>query len=184
MSLIAPNVDEAEAQPILSREFEAAKLLISQLKMMGENLDEDLVGDMVEGETELFEAIDRVCGQIGEDAALVEALKIQEKQLEARRHRLEMRNRARKDAVENALRLTKRSKHRNALCDINVARKAPPSLEIVNEAMIPARYWIPGEPKLDKRLLLSDVKEAIASNGGIEGVKLAEPHEISSWKWS
>jgi hypothetical protein len=151
---------------------------------MGENLDEDLMGDLAEGETELFEAIDRVCGQISEDAALVKALKIQEQQLEARRHRLEKRNQAREDAIENALRLAKRSKHRNPLCDINVSRKAPPSLEIFDEAMIPGRYWIPGEPKLDKRLLLSDVKDAVASQSSIEGVKLAEPREISAWKWT
>jgi hypothetical protein len=163
--------------------MEAAKLLISQLKLMGEGLDEDLVGDMVEGETQLFEAIDAVCGQMSEDQALITALKTQEAQLEARRKRLEKRNEARKGAVGNALRLCQRRHHRNPLCDIRT-RKAAPSLEIVDEALIPSRYFIAGDPKLDKRLLLSDLKDAVEAGRNIDGVKLTTDGEIIAWSWS
>lgn len=44
-------------------------------------------------------------------------------------------------------------------------RKCPPSVEVVNEDEIPATYWIPQDPKLDKAAALSLLKEGVEIPG-------------------
>ena len=180
-----PKDFRAPSHPTLHRELQAAKLLVEQLKTteaLDSEEDADLLADMVEGETNLFGAIDAVIQKIHADLALVDAMKIQEDQLSARRKRFEERNQRRKWAIENALIAVGKPRHRNPLCDIST-RKAARSLEITDESAIPGSYWISGEPKLDKRLLLSDLKDAVSDGQEIEGVKLSEERTIKAWSW-
>ena len=51
-------------------------------------------------------------------------------------------------------------------------RQGAPALEVVAEDKIPAAYWKPQPPKLDRQGLLAALKAGTA----IEGAALAPPH--------
>jgi hypothetical protein len=167
--------------------LEAVKLLISQLKITegigNEEGDDELIADMVEMETQLYEAIGLVIERIHADDTLVEGMKLAEARIEARRKRFADRNERRKFAIANALQLAKRPKFEHPLVTIS-RRNAPPHSEVVAEHEIPAKYWKPAEPQLDKRLLLADLKQAKIDGVKIGGAILVEGEMTTAWRWS
>lgn len=178
-----PKADDA---PDLRAEMEAAKLLIQQLRgfhEVGDEDDEEVISDMVEGETNLFEAIGATLEKISHDMTHIEALKIHEERLKTRRERLKARNERRKWAIENALTLAKKSQLSHPLCNLNQT-KSPPKVEVVHEADLPGHYWERGAPTLDKRKLLADLKAAKNDGFEIPGARLAGGDPLIRWKWS
>src|SRR5204862_369902 len=70
---------------VIRRETEAARLLLTGMRdTIGEE-DMALLADTLEGETNLFEAIDTALAEIDETEALISGLKEKEKQFSARR---------------------------------------------------------------------------------------------------
>lgn len=170
------------SQPRLHQELEAAKLLISQLKIIDEDGDPELLADMIEGSTNLTEAVDATLSTIGEDLAMAEALKAQEAQLKARRERFERRAQQKKFAIQNAMTLIGNPKMERPLCTIG-KRKGGQSAEIVEEYEIPGCYWEPSEPTLNKKLLLADLKAAKEAGIEIPGAKLVTGEDTFSFRW-
>ena len=65
--------------------------------------DEDLIIDCVEGETSLFELIDRVMADDAEDAGHIAGIKVRQDDLRERKARLERRQSVRRSVVQAAL---------------------------------------------------------------------------------
>lgn len=70
---------------------------------LAEAEDEDLTLDMVEGETSLFELIDRVMNDDAEDGSHISGIKARQDELRDRKARLERRQKVRRSVVHAAL---------------------------------------------------------------------------------
>jgi len=187
MSELSVQDRPTQSAPTLNAELEAVKLLISQLKITegigDEENDDELIADMVEGQTQLYEAIGLVIERIHADDTLVEGMKLAEARIEARRKRFADRNERRKFAIANALQLAKKPKFEHPLVTIS-RRNAPPHSEVLAEHELPAKYWKLKDPEVDKRLLLADLKAAELAGEKISGAILIKGEQITAWSWS
>lgn len=133
--------------------------------------DEQAVADAIEGETDLRSAIEVAVDRIASNDALVAAIKDRVDGLNSRRKRLDAQTETLRTAIGVAMEVA--TIKRLELADGTVTLKATPASAIVtDEAVIPAKFWKPQEPRLDKRAVLDALKASEAvpgatlSNGG------------------
>lgn len=157
----------------LYQEINAAKRLREDLaSLMGD--DPDLARDVVEGETDLNEAMLEAVDLFCRDKVAIDAIKAHIQLMETRMARLEKRQETIRVLVGVALEQAGRKSVETALGTASL-RNTPPSLIVKSEdeADIPTKYWKQGKPTLDKKRLAADlkagdtVKGARMSNGGV-----------------
>ena len=143
----------------IRQETEAAKaLLLGMRAMIGEE-DMALLADTLEGETDLFEAIDTALAEIDESEALILGLKEKEGQFSKRRRAMEERVKRFRSLVEQAMAVAEQQKLRRPTATLTL-RKLPPDVVVTSEADIPSEFFVPQPPPpptLDKAAL----KEAL-----------------------
>lgn len=106
----------------------------------------------------------------GEDLALVQGIAVYSKKLQDRKKRIEDRIEIRPALMANALDLAELPRLETPVG--TVTRKAlPPKAIVLEEADIPARFYVPQEPRLDRVALLNALKERAAAIAEIK----AEP---------
>lgn len=159
----------AEVEFTLRRQAEAAKKLLSTLKETGDNEDDELVVDTIEGETGLIEAIDAALAEIDECEILITGLKAKEEAFADRRRREESKAERIKALIEQAMLTTEQMSLRLPVATLTLTQRAP-GLIVTNEADIPTKFWIEQErpaPKLDRKALTAALrdKEAIPGAG-------------------
>lgn len=154
----------------LIREGEAAKALISALGEIGK--DDLLAADMIEGETGLFEAIDAALARLGELEAHDDGLEQYIKRLSARRERLGNQAASIRVSLLMAMDAAGLRKVERPAATLSITKQPPKSI-VTNEADIPPDYWTRGEPKLDRKRLLADLK----SGKDIPGATLSNQAE-------
>lgn len=154
----------------LHLQTEAAKALRENLKdIIGD--DESLAADMVEGQTDINEAIQAAVALVAQDETHAKAIGEHIKALETRKHRLSERAEMTRTAIAIAMDQAGKKKVETALGTVSV-RSVPPSVQVTEEAEIPTEFWRSSEPKLDKKALLAALKDkkaipgATLSNGG------------------
>jgi len=155
----------------LRREAEAARRLISGLQELQGDDDLQLRHDMVEGETGLVEVVAQALGEINECNIMITGIREQESWLGERRERLTRRKETLSALVEQAMLSTELTSLRLPGATLSVVRR-PRSLEIVQEADIPARFWVlpePPAPRLDRKALLAALNDAQDVPGAILG---------------
>lgn len=139
---------------------------------LAEHDDPQLILDMIEGETDLTEAIAIVYSEIADDEAMVAGLKAKIEEFSERKARLEKANETRRNVILMAMEKAGLKTLKCPLATITV-RDVPPSVVVTDEPAIPAEFWKPQDPKLDKKALAEAVKSGAAvpgaqlSNGGI-----------------
>jgi hypothetical protein len=154
----------------LFNETRAAEVLKEQIRVIAGD-DEDLLRDMLEGETHLRPLMAAVCEAVGTDEGLISGLKQAENNLAQRRARIEQRIELRRTALMTAME-TANLKSFEAPTGTITLKATPPQALILDEAAVPSEYWKPQDPKLDKRAVLAALKEGAAipgtqlSNGG------------------
>lgn len=146
----------------IAREIEAARTLRDALGADAD--DAELLHDMVEGETSLFEMIDGVINLIREDQEVLDGIAARKKDLETRKERIEFRQSKRKAKIEQALAIFgERTLQRP---EITLTLKRNPARLVINdESEIPSQFYKRGEPKLDKAGLKRCLKEGEAVPG-------------------
>jgi hypothetical protein len=147
----------------IQREAEAAKAIRESLAKLGET-DADLVLDMTEGETSLFECIDALLLRMASDKALVVGTESVISDLEARKRRVEKRIEFDRGLIEQAMAIAELSKIERPAATLSLANRAP-SLRIDSEADIPAEFWTAGAPKLERKAITDALKEGRAIPG-------------------
>lgn len=136
-----------------------------------EGNDEQLIQDMIAGSSNLAETIAIVYAETIEQDALAEGLKITIDLLQRRLSRLETAAESRRRVICQAMERAEIESIKTPLATLSM-RTLPPKVVLTDERRIPAEYWKPQEPKLDKRALLDDLKNgfkidgAELSNGG------------------
>lgn len=78
-----------------------------------------------------------------------------------------------KESLQSTMEETGKLKFKTSLNTYNI-QKNPPSLKIVDESLIPKDYWVSQAPKLNKKEVLTHLK-----NGGeIEGVEVQQTKSL------
>lgn len=117
--------------------------------------DAELFRDMVEGETSLFEMIDAIYDAISADQEIVDGIEARVQSLGVRSARISERISWRRAKIEAAL-MVYGDKIERPEATFYLSNRAPKVI-VTDEALIPAKYFVPGEPKLDKTLLKKDL---------------------------
>ena len=152
----------------LNKQMEAAHALREAL---GTD-DDDLLRDSIEGETDLHEMITTTVLSMDEDTILADGLKGHLDALNQRHQRVRKRIETKRAAIEQAMVIGELTSLELPTMTVSVKRR-PPGLQITDEAAIPAEFWKPKDPALDKRSLLAALKDektvpgAQLDNGGV-----------------
>jgi hypothetical protein len=134
------------------------------------DLDEETLADTLEGLTDLREMLAELIRSALDDEALVVGLSTRLSDLKVRMERLEARAKRKRQ-------LARRVMSDAVIATLTVAdftaslKQAPPAVEVLAEDKIPAVYWKPQPPKLDKQGILAALKLGTA----IDGAALAAP---------
>jgi Siphovirus Gp157 len=149
-----------DARRDLEKELAAAEALKFQLtSIYGEGEpDTVLLKDMVEGETNLFETIDRILLQIALDEANLVGLDKSKSTMEGRKKRIEGRVDTMRTMLASALEILEEKSFERPLATITL-KPTPRKVLITDEAAIPAKFWKSADPTLSKK----DLAEAIKS---------------------
>ena len=145
-----------DVQHELSKEAAAARaLLLSCKEALGD--DEQAIADTVEGETNLVEAIGAAVMRLNELAAHSDGLGAYIKAMHERVDRFEAQTDRIRQAIANAMDAGGLKKVELPHATLSL-RAAAEKLGAVNEADIPARFFVDQAPKLDRRALLAELK--------------------------
>jgi len=96
--------------------------------------------------------------------AEIEGFKQEEKRLSEKRKPLENKIKSLKSYIEESMRTTNKLKFKSKLFSFNIQNNAP-SVSILDNNIIPKEYFIEQQPVLDKRKLLTDLKEGLKIEG-------------------
>lgn len=144
-------------------EFENADEITEEMQEMADNLN-----------VEIEEKCDNYAKMIRNMEADIEAFKNQEKIFNEKRKSAENKVKWLKQNLQASMELQNRKKVKTDLFSFNIQKNAP-SLEITNEKNIDDSYYII-ERKLNKKELLSDIKEGLIIDG--VGIKQTESLRI------
>ncbi|WP_322882876.1 MULTISPECIES: siphovirus Gp157 family protein [Sinorhizobium] len=152
----------------IHRQTEAAKSLLSSLRDQGVEDDAELVADTIEGETSLVEAIEAAMAEIDEEEAHIIGLTAKIEEFSARKDAKKRRVERTRALIEQAMLATDQTSMKLPTATLSLTKRAP-GLIIVDESDIPTKYWIEQPapaPKLDKKALAADLREAKAAIPG------------------
>lgn len=147
----------------IDREAEAAKGLRESLAKLAEG-DEELMLDMIEGETSLVECIDALLLRGAADKSLAVGIDAVMADLQARKARVEKRIAFDRALIEQAMMVAEITKLERPAATLSLSNRQA-ALRVDNEADIPAEFWITGAPKLDRKALSAALKEGRAVTG-------------------
>ena len=165
----------------LHREIEAARILLANYRdIIGD--DEQAQADTVEGETGLIEAIQRGVGRLSEVEAMIAGLNSRMEKLKARCDRLSKQAEHLRTSLQTAMEVGGRKTVETELATLSRS-PTPPKVVVTKEEDIPANYWVRGEPKLDKKTLLADLK-SLSAGKKIPGAELSNGGETLRISWS
>ena len=138
-------------------------------------LDSDTVADTLEGITDLRAMLAQVVRSALEQEALAAGLSTRIAEMKSRLERLETSaKRKRQLALQT---MTEAQITKITEPDFTAAsRSGAPTLEVSDEAKIPAVYWKPQPPKLDRQGVLA----ALKAGTEVEGALLAPPQPVLS----
>ena len=139
------------------------------------DIDEETLADTLEGLTDLHEVMAAVVRSALVDEALAEGLKGHIETLQKRLRRLTDRASARRQIARDAM--VEVDIRKIAAPDFTVSvRPGSPALVVTDEGAIPAPYWQPREPRLDRLGLLNDLKRGTP----VAGAALSNPEPVLS----
>lgn len=90
--------------------------------------------------------------------AQAKAIKDEEARLADRRKSIENNVRRLRESLEQAMNDVGMKRIKTELFSFNI-QKNPPSIEVLNDSVIPKGYFIEQEPKLDRKAILQDLKD-------------------------
>lgn len=154
----------------LSHEIQRWKQLREDLETV-EGMDEKCLFDTIDGETKLTDILLQIDEEIQERENHAEAIAARIKQLQDRKARHEKAIETLRTVILRAMDSADIKKIEGACATLSVVNQVG-ALEIENEAEIPSEFFIPQDPKLDKKKLsaalqLGAVKGARLGNGRI-----------------
>jgi hypothetical protein len=162
-------------QSILSQGLHHYTYLRQKLLEAFPEADDDTIRDTLEGLTTLHELIAELVRSALVDEALQSGLRLRLQDMKERLARLEARSLKKRELALEAMGEAELRKIEQP--DFTVfARAGSPALVVVTETEIPAPYWLPQPPKLDRQAVLSGLKRGDL----IAGAQLSNPKPVLS----
>lgn len=147
-----------DARRDMEKEMAAAAALKHQIgEAFRDEHDITLIRDMIEGETNLDGAIDKVLEQMAMDLANAAGIEKFESTMAARRHRLENRVETMRSMLLNAMDLLEEKRIERPIA-LLTKKPTPAKLLITDEAAIPTLFFKQPEPVLSKAELTAVLK--------------------------
>jgi hypothetical protein len=138
-------------------------------------IDQQTLGDTVEGLTDLHEILSAVIRAALADQALASGLEGRIAEMQARRDRFQDRATKRRQIAKDVM--VELDLKKLAAPDFTASiRPGMPALMVIDEAAVPSIYWEPREPRLDRQGLANDLKQGAE----ITGVALSNPEPVLS----
>jgi hypothetical protein len=134
--------------------------------------DPEIILTAIEGETNFNEAIALVYGEIIEDEILLDGLETKLKEMKDRKERVTKSIAVRREIILMAMERAGVDTVKTPTATLS-KRATPITAVIEDEALIPSRFWVSQDPKLDKTSLTNAVRDGESipgvskSNGGI-----------------
>jgi hypothetical protein len=151
------------------------KAVKDRLRVEDPQIDEQTLADTVEGLTDVHEILGAILRAALADEAMATGLKCRLADMQDRLGRLQDRAAKRRQIVKDAM--VELDLKKIAAPDFTASiRPGMPALVVLNEDAVPKTYWEPGEPRLRRQILASDLK------GGAEiaGATLSNPEPVLS----
>lgn len=104
--------------------------------------------------------------------AQAEAIKSEEKRLSERRKSLDNNIKRLKETLQQTMIYNDMRKIKTDLFNFNIQNN-PPSVKVVDESMIPKRFYVEQLPKLDRKTLIKELKES-----EVPGVELTQGESL------
>ena len=146
-------------------EHEALK---AELRKAFADIDDETLRDTLEGLSSLPEALAAVIRAYMEDLTMAAALGIRIADMQERLARFEVRAEKKRALVTHVMERAELKKLHEP--DFTASLRAvPPGLVVSDETAIPAGYWNPQPPKLDRKELLKSLNSGVVVPGAILG---------------
>ena len=159
----------------LTHSLGAYKTIRNRIIALEADIDEATLADTLEGLTDIHEVLAAIVRSALFDEALAEGLKGHIQLLQGRLQRLTERGAERRRIARDAM--VEVDIKKIAAPDFTVSvRAGSPSLQVVDEAVIPEPYWEPREPRLNRAELLADLKRGLEVPGSL----LSNPEPVLS----
>jgi hypothetical protein len=151
------------------------RTLRDRIRAQDPQIDEQTLADTVEGLTDLHEILQAVIRAALADEALARGLKCRISDMQCRLDRLEDRASKRRQIAKDVM--VELDLKKITAPDFSASlRPGMPALMVLNEDAVPSIYWQPGEPRLKRQVLASDLKEGAE----IAGATLSNPEPVLS----
>jgi hypothetical protein len=129
-------------------------------------IDEQTLSDTLEGLTDLNEMLTEVIRSALDDEALVAGLSTRLSDMKARMDRFELRAKRKRELALKTM--SEAEIPKLMVPDFTASvRQGAPTLDVVEETKIPAAYWKPQPPKLDRQGILSALKAGTVIDGAV-----------------
>jgi hypothetical protein len=146
----------------------------SQLLDMADVLDEQTFQDTLQAIEEVLEdKVENIGKLVRCLDADIEAIKTEEKRLAEKRKALENKVASVKEYVQHEMEVAGVDKVKRPTLTVSIQLN-PPSVLVKDESLIPSHYMVPVAPKLDKKAVLSFLKEG----GEIPGCEIQQQRSI------
>jgi hypothetical protein len=151
------------------------RLIRERLQATDPDIDEKTLSDTVEGLTDLYEIVAAIVRSALEDEALAKGLEVRVEALQVRLDRLQDRATKRRQIARDAMVESNLKKITSPDFTLTI-RPGSPALVVLEEAAIPSEFWKPQAPRLDRQILLAELKKGAM----ITGVALSNPEPVLS----
>jgi hypothetical protein len=137
----------------------------SQLLDLADSMDEEMFRDTLSSiEEALEEKVENTAKFIRCLDGDIEAIKAEEKRLADRRKALETKVSNCKTYLQEQLEFAGIDKIKRPTVTVSIQAN-PPSVEVADESLIPIEYMIPQPSKIDKKAILTDLKNGLWVEG-------------------
>lgn len=159
------------SQSILRNEAAQYQMLREHLKLGYADLDDETLADTLEGISDFPLLIEEIIRSSLEDDVLIQALKARAEQIAARLSRLRERHQKKRELACWALGAAGLGKLKAPDFTVSVSEGAL-KLEVQDESMVPAIYFVPQPARLDR----GAITQALKSGEKIDGARLIQGH--------
>jgi transcriptional regulator of heat shock response len=130
-----------------------------QLLELADSLDEETFKDTLSSLEEAIEdKVENVAKLVRCLDADIEAIKTEEKRLADKRKALENKVASVKEYVQHEMEVAGLNKVKRPTVTVSIQAN-PPSVDVMDESLIPSIYMVPQPSKIDKRAILTALKE-------------------------
>lgn len=161
----------------LKTETHAARSLLLSIRDIVDG-DEGATFDAIEGETDLFEALQSALVRLAELDAYAEGIKAHIEAMKARAARFDAQAEKIRAAITSAMEEVGLKKIERDIATVSL-RASPPKVVITSEADIPSSFWKEPPPVLDKKAIL----EALKGNQHVPGAELSNRSTAIQIRW-